>query len=97
MGLLFDPFESVALYLASTRFLSGVIRSMIDSRVHLCSVRFRRDGTHDATPPAPAVNTMNYVVADGRSNWMEGFILICMSLCFVLARSGFRSMTDVRC
>jgi len=23
------------------------------------------------------VHTMNYVVADGSSNWMEGFILIC--------------------
>lgn len=39
LGMLFDPFESVALYLA--------------------------------------IHTMNYVVADGRSNWMEGFILIC--------------------
>ncbi|KAF9647877.1 hypothetical protein BDM02DRAFT_3155964 [Thelephora ganbajun] len=39
LGLLFDPFESVALYLA--------------------------------------IHTMNYVVADGQSNWMEGLILIC--------------------
>jgi len=38
LGMLFDPFESVALYLA--------------------------------------IHTMNYVVADGRSNWMEGLILI---------------------
>jgi len=42
LGLLFDPFESVALYLA--------------------------------------IHTMNYVVADGRSNWMEGFILISFYL-----------------
>jgi len=30
------------------------------------------------------VHTMNYVVADGRSNWMEGLILICMFLSFFL-------------
>jgi len=47
LGLLFDPFESVALYLA--------------------------------------ISTMNYVVADGRSNWMEGFILICFY--FIIATS----------
>jgi len=47
LGLLFDPFESVALYLA--------------------------------------INTMNYVVADGRSNWMEGFILICFYLIIAIS------------
>jgi Ca2+:H+ antiporter len=39
LSLLFDPFESVVLYLS--------------------------------------VTTMNYVVGDGKSNWMEGVILIC--------------------
>ena len=29
--------------------------------------------------PVFVVHTMNYVVADGSSNWMEGFILICAS------------------
>jgi len=48
----------------------------------LCSTHFRRIGTHDATLLVLAVHTMNYVVADGRSNWMEGLILICMSLSF---------------
>jgi len=66
LGLLFDPFESVVLYLASMCFLQGVIWPTIDSRLHLCFVRFRRNGTHDVTPPAFVVNTMNYVVADGR-------------------------------
>ncbi|KAH7884327.1 Sodium/calcium exchanger protein-domain-containing protein [Phlebopus sp. FC_14] len=40
LGLLFDPFESVVLYIA--------------------------------------VQTMSYVVADGKSNWLEGAILICL-------------------
>jgi len=43
--MLFDPFESVVLYVS--------------------------------------VHTMNYVVADGKSNWMEGLILIC--LYFIIA------------
>lgn len=30
---------------------------------------------------------MNYVVADGRSNWMEGLILICASFRSLLASS----------
>lgn len=47
LGMLFDPFESVALYLA--------------------------------------IHTMNYVVADGRSNWMEGTILICFYVIIAIA------------
>jgi len=47
LGLLFDPFESVALYLA--------------------------------------INTMNYVVADGRSNWMEGLILLSFYLIIAIS------------
>lgn len=39
LALLFDPFESVVLYIS--------------------------------------VHTMGYVVADGRSNWLEGMILVC--------------------
>jgi len=53
-------------------------------RLH--SARFRRNGIRDATPRVFVVHTMNYVVADGRSNWMEGFILICTSL--ILRRLG---------
>jgi len=70
---------------------------MINSRVHLCFVRFRRDGTYETTPPALAVNTMNSVAADGRSNWMEGFILICMSLfcahAFQVSFGGLRPLS----
>ncbi|KAK7691087.1 hypothetical protein QCA50_006190 [Cerrena zonata] len=40
LALLFDPFESVVLYIS--------------------------------------VHTMGYVVADGRSNWLEGVILVCL-------------------
>lgn len=37
---------------------------------------------------------MNYVVADGRSNWMEGLILICAFFHFALTRR--RLMVIVR-
>ncbi|KAG2358426.1 Sodium/calcium exchanger protein-domain-containing protein [Suillus spraguei] len=47
LALLFDPFESVVLYVS--------------------------------------VQTMSYVVADGKSNWLEGLILIC--LYFIIAVS----------
>lgn len=50
---------------------------LTDNTFILCSAHFRRTGPHRIF----VVHTMNYVVADGRSNWMEGFILICMSLC----------------
>ena len=49
LGLLFDPFESVALYLASMYFLKGVMRPAIDSlhHIHPCSVCYRHNGTRD--------------------------------------------------
>jgi len=42
MTLLFDPYESVAMFLS--------------------------------------VLTVNYVIQDGKSNWLEGFILMCLYL-----------------
>lgn len=54
--MLFDPFESIVLFLS--------------------------------------VLTVNYVVQDGRSNWLEGMILICLfvlDLCFLILLG-----TDVR-
>ena len=33
------------------------------------------------TNSPPAVLTVNYVVQDGKSNWLEGFILMCQSCC----------------
>ena len=56
---------------------------------HLC-----RFGAHDVTLLALTVHTMNYVVADGRSNWMEGLILICMFLSFFLHWLGVPSSSD---
>lgn len=35
------------------------------------------------------VNTMGYVVADGRSNWLEGVILVC--------KLTFRSLCEILC
>ncbi|KAI0064777.1 hypothetical protein BV25DRAFT_187641 [Artomyces pyxidatus] len=49
LAMLFDPFESVVLYIS--------------------------------------VSTMGYVVADGKSNWLEGLILICLYL--IIAVSFF--------
>ena len=60
----------------------------------LCSAHFCRSGTHDATLLVLTVHTMNYVVADGRSNWMEGLILICMFLSFFLHWLSVSSSSD---
>jgi Ca2+:H+ antiporter len=62
LTLLFDPYESIAM------FLSGKYTSCV--------------ATYEmAHKFAPAVLTVNYVVQDGKSNWLEGFILICQSCC----------------
>lgn len=50
LTLLFDPFESIVLFLA--------------------------------------VLTVNYVVQDGKSNWLEGMILMCMSFLPVPSQAG---------
>jgi Ca2+:H+ antiporter len=57
LTLLFDPFESIVLFLSGGTFL-----------LSLRSVHRLRFGT---------VLTVNYVVQDGKSNWLEGMILIC--------------------
>lgn len=58
MSLLFDPYESIAL------FLSGLSSS--------------HPGT--AQYSLMIVLTVNYVVQDGKSNWLEGMILMCKTL-----------------
>jgi Ca2+:H+ antiporter len=59
--MLFDPFESIALFLAG-QFLGQSVIEM--SLTHL------------------SVITVNYVVQDGKSNWLEGIILMGMC-CFL--------------
>ena len=59
LALLFDPFESVVLYISgqsSHRFWATC--RIIDGWLE--------------------VHTMGYVVADGKSNWLEGVILVCL-------------------
>ncbi len=55
LALLFDPFESIVLYISGTCRLYARCLFTDSSEVH----------------------TMNYVVADGKSNWLEGLILVC--------------------
>ena len=45
LGLLFDPFESIALYLAGMCFLIDVVRPPINTPI-LCSAHFRRTGSY---------------------------------------------------
>ena len=40
------------------------------------------------------VNVMTYVVGDGKSNWLEGAILICQFLCFSFAW-GFSTVANM--
>jgi len=76
LALLFDPFESVvsgALYTCTA----------IDNSTDYSSPRFCTflvsvvPGVEASALIRMAVHTMGYVVADGKSNWLEGTILIC--------------------
>ena len=62
LTLLFDPYESVALFLSGNSFLSYPCMDM----------------TYEYVVP---VLTVNYVVQDGKSNWLEGLILMGMFSC----------------
>ena len=42
-----------------------------------------------------AVLTVNYVVQDGKSNWLEGMILICLYVRILIPPSYFSSGIDV--
>lgn len=58
LTLLFDPYESVAMFL-SGKYMLRVVPYHVSQML------------------ASAVLTVNYVVQDGKSNWLEGFILMC--------------------
>jgi Ca2+:H+ antiporter len=57
LTMLFDPFESIAVFLAGQSLSQSALKV---SLMHLL------------------VMTVNYVVQDGKSNWLEGMILMCM-------------------
>ena len=59
MALLFDPFESVVLFISGKAIYPLVAFCVL---IHIHSV-----------------HTMGYVIADGKSNWLEGALLICES------------------
>ncbi|KAF6757263.1 Calcium/proton exchanger [Ephemerocybe angulata] len=59
LSLLFDPYESIALFLA--------------------------------------VLTVNYVVQDGKSNWLEGFILICLYLILAVTFWFYPGSSELGC
>lgn len=79
LTLLFDPYESIAMFLAGNWFLSYLC--MLIAYNHLFPVL-----------------TVNYVVQDGKSNWLEGFILMGMfSTLFhdcAMTYVSFRSISD---
>ncbi|KAK0193737.1 calcium/proton exchanger [Armillaria mellea] len=58
LTLLFDPYESVAMFLAGMDLLS-----LLKETPQLI---------------VTIVLTVNYVVQDGKSNWLEGMILMCL-------------------
>ena len=60
LALLFDPFESVVLYISGALLLVLYMTQRIPNACRTI------------------VHTMGYVVADGRSNWLEGVILVCL-------------------
>jgi Ca2+:H+ antiporter len=72
LSLLFDPYESIALFLAGKQNWTKVFC--------LLSSDFFK------------VITVNYVVQDGKSNWLEGFILMCL---YVILAVTFWLITSI--
>jgi Ca2+/H+ antiporter len=52
-------------------------------RYYIYLVRAHYMGVHGVLLTA-AVNVMTYVVGDGKSNWLEGAILICLFSSFLV-------------
>jgi Ca2+:H+ antiporter len=73
LPLLFDPFESVVRFHDTLTFFVF----MIHAKVLYISGKSSLHGCATALLTA-AVNVMTYVVGDGKSNWLEGAILICL-------------------
>lgn len=78
LPLLFDPFESIVRFHDSLK----VFIFMIHARYYIYLVRCTLWVCNGALL-TPAVHIMTYVVGDGKSNWLEGAILICLFVSFV--------------
>jgi Ca2+:H+ antiporter len=65
LTLLFDPYESIVLFLSGTSAVLAIYRRPI------CSNHYDDNSL---------VLTVNHVVQDGKSNWLEGMILMCLYL-----------------
>jgi hypothetical protein len=72
LTLLFDPFESIVLFLSGETTCFPCNRDVDRLRFWL-------------------VLTVNYVVQEGKSNWLKGMILMCA---YSPSSCGLRSMTD---
>lgn len=60
LTLLFDPYESIVLFLSGEYRIDFFSRRLTNGRLLI-------------------VLTVNYVIQDGKSNWLEGLILMCTS------------------
>jgi Ca2+:H+ antiporter len=58
LTLLFDPYESIAMFLSGTCQIIKAVNHFTDFLLF-------------------SVLTVSYVIQDGKSNWLEGFILMC--------------------
>lgn len=74
LGLLFDPFESVVSVVSPMIHMK---LSCLLGALHRWSVIFSSISCRKSE--RWLVQTMSYVVADGKSNWLEGIILISES------------------
>lgn len=76
LPLLFDPFESMVRFYD---LIDGIIFMMYAKVLYISgkSIVWVCDGVSLTV----VVNVMTYVVGDGKSNWLEGAILICLFFC----------------
>ncbi|CAL1716537.1 unnamed protein product [Somion occarium] len=70
LTLLFDPFESIVM------FLSGVFSTWTFDPTFISTWK-QCDSQADLNSPHVVI-VVNYVVQDGKSNWLEGMLLMCL-------------------
>jgi Ca2+:H+ antiporter len=73
LSLLMDPFQSLV---SKLRYIS-IRLFMSIFRFYICLVRFGIAHRYITSKHIHLVQTAGYVIADGKSNWLEGMMLIC--------------------
>jgi Ca2+:H+ antiporter len=83
LALLFDPFETMVRAEFSSKSMPSDYCYALLTRFFSCLVR-KIDTYSSTILTCLAVHMMSYVASDGKSNWLEGTLLICMPFLYTL-------------